>query len=255
MRLLQHLRDLGVLRSSTVSELPDQAELEGRLGHRFDQPSLLEEALTHRSYAHEKGLAKNFERLELLGDAVLSLVATEWLYEAFPTADEGVLSKHKSTLVSANTLAMLAIRLGVGERLRLGVGEERSGGRSKPSILADSLEAVFGAIYLDRGLEAARSVVLPLLQGVLAGEVDRPRDPKSRLQEAVQARGWPLPEYVVVNEAGPDHDKRFTVECRLRGELAGTAEGASKKGAEQGAAGDALAGLDEVAEKPPEDAG
>ena len=249
MSLVERMRSWGVLRSSAVSEILNQDELEGRLGHHFEHPRLLEKALTHRSYAHEKGLAENFERLELLGDAVLSLVATEWLFESFPAADEGTLSKHKATLVSATTLASLAVQLGVGERLRLGVGEERSGGRDRHSILADSLEAIFGAVYLDRGLDAARSVILPLLEGVLADEVDRPRDPKSRLQEAVQARGWPLPEYVGVAETGPDHLKQFTIECRLRGELAGTAEGPSKKGAEQEAARDALTALDESADQ------
>jgi ribonuclease-3 len=222
----------------------EKTDLERALGYRFRDAGLLELALTHRSYANEQGLDHHNERLEFLGDAILGVVAAEWLYRAHPAMPEGDLSKLKAYLVSAPALAGFSVDLGVGRELRLGVGEERSGGRSKPSLLADTLEAVFGAIYLDGGLEPVRKVVTPLLGRVLD---ERPRvheeDAKTRLQEMVQARGWELPEYRVVEEEGPDHAKHFTVECRLRDRPAGRGEGRSKKIAEQKAAGQALEAL------------
>lgn len=229
-----------MLRSSAVMETSEKDPLEARLGYEFRSRELLERALTHRSYANEQGLGENYERLELLGDSVLALLATDWLFQQYPRDSEGSLSKRKATLVSAETLAKLAAELGLGERLRLGVGEERSGGRTKASLLADALEAILGAIYLDGGLEAARGVLVPLLPTAIDEPGERPRDAKSRLQEAVQARGWSLPEYRVVAEEGPDHEKRFSVECWLDGGVAGAGEGASKKEAEQRAAHRAL---------------
>ena len=218
---------------------------EKRIGHRFRQVAYLDLALTHRSYANEQGFEANYERLEFLGDAVLGLVTTEWLYKNLPELAEGELTKRKNHLVSKDVLAPYAEQMALGEVLRVGVGEERSGGRSKTSLLANSMEAVFGAVYLDGGLEAARNVILPMLQGG-SGEraptaVDR--DAKTRLQEVAQGRGWPLPEYRLVAEAGPDHSKTFTVECWLQGERAGAGEGPSKKIAEQRAAAAALSRL------------
>lgn len=221
-----------------------KTELEKALGYRFRRVELLERALTHRSYANERGLPEHNERLELLGDAVLGLVATEWLYRYHPELPEGDLSKRKSYLVSAPALAGFASRLGLGRALRLGVGEERSGGRDKPSLLADALEAVLAAVYLDGGLAPVRRIVAPFLEGVVE---ERPRvlesDAKTRLQEELQARGWDLPEYCTVQEEGPDHAKRFTVECRVRERSAGRGEGRSKKVAEQRAAAEALEAL------------
>jgi len=218
--------------------------LERSLGYRFRNAHLLELALTHRSFANEQSLEYHNERLEFLGDAVLGLIAAQWLYAEHPELPEGDLSKLKAYLVSASALAGFSTELGVGRELRLGVGEERSGGRAKPSLLSDTLEAIFGAIYLDGGLEPVRKVVVPLLEDVLA---ERPRvheeDSKTRLQEAVQARGWDLPEYQVVEETGPDHAKRFTVEVLVRGRGAGRGTGRSKKLAEQRAAAQALGGL------------
>ena len=203
-------------------------------------------ALTHRSHANEQGLEQNYERLEFLGDAVLGLVTAEWLFRRYTQHPEGTLSKLKSQLVSARSLARYARGLGLGEALRLGVGEERSGGRGKRSLLADSLEAVFGAVYLDGGPEAARKVVEAFLlsvEGPSSGNAsapEAPEDPKTDLQELLQARGWELPEYRVVAEIGPDHDKRFAVECWAGGECRGRGEGRSKKLAQQAAAADAL---------------
>jgi len=226
--------------------------LEKRLGHRFKKPELLELALTHRSYANERGAAVHYERLEFLGDAVLGLIASEWLYARYPDLPEGELSKLKAHLVSKSALAPYAERLELGAALRLGVGEERSGGRTKISLLADSMEALFGAVYLDGGLagglRAAREVVEPMLETTLAsGPSARSRtfgaDSKTRLQELAQARGWPLPEYRLIGESGPDHSKSFTVECWVDGAPASRGEGPSKKIAEQRAATDALARL------------
>lgn len=222
---------------------------EKRLGHRFRRPELLERALTHRSHAHEHDLDGHYERLEFLGDAVLGLVAADELCRRHPDLPEGELSKRKSHLVSQPVLARRARELGLGDELRLGVGEERSGGRSKDSLLSDAFEAVLGAVYLDAGLEAATGLILPLLEGGLEEHDDgRPADPKTRLQETVQARGWPLPQYRVVETHGPDHAKRFVVQCRLRGEVAGSGEGRSKKVAQQAAAAAALEALEIRAE-------
>lgn len=217
--------------------------LEERLGHRFAEPALLELAVTHPSHAHEKGQGKHYERLEFLGDAVLGAAAAEWLYRRYPEVPEGDLSQLKSWLVSKPVLARYARRLGIGELLRLGVGEERSGGRRKASLLADAFEAVLGALFLDGGFPAAQRAVQGLLieaaaeRGGQAVQVDA----KTRLQELAQARGWNLPEYRLVGEEGPDHEKTFRVECRLEQGSAATASGRSKKIAEQLAAAAVLA--------------
>jgi len=215
--------------------------LEKRLGHRFSHPALLEEALTHRSFAFEVGDGSNYERLEFLGDSVLGLLAAEWLYRRFPEYPEGELAKLKSRLVSEPMLAPFSRQLGLGETMRLGVGEERSGGCNKPSLLADALEAVIGALFLDGGLKAARRLVDEFLESALESENRaRPYDAKSVLQEVAQARGWDLPEYRDVEESGPDHRKTFAVECWLRGEAVGYGRGRSKKLAQQAAAARAL---------------
>lgn len=219
--------------------------LERRIGHRFRRRDLLERALTHRSYANEKGLGHNYERLEFLGDSVLGLVTGEWLFGEHPEVAEGELSALKSKLVSEKALARYARIVDLGEHLRLGVGEERSGGRNKKSLLADSMEAVIGAAFLDGDMRAARKVVLPMLghlTGVSAGE--DLRDPKTRLQEKAQGEGWALPVYRGLAEQGPDHAKTFVVECTVGEEISARGEGRSKKAAEQSAAAAALATLD-----------
>jgi ribonuclease-3 len=221
--------------------------LEKRLGHRFKRQDLLDLALTHRSFANEKGVPEHYERLEFLGDAVLGLVTAEWLYARHPELPEGELSKLKAQLVSRTSLANWAEQLELGPELKIGVGEERSGGRAKANLLADSLEALFGAIYLDEGIEAAREAILPMLRD---GEEEKGKllasDSKTHLQEVTQALGWSLPDYRLVGSSGPDHSKTFIVECWLEGQRAGCGEGPSKKVAEQKAAADALEGLPDL---------
>ncbi|HWM94938.1 MAG TPA: ribonuclease III [Thermoanaerobaculia bacterium] len=225
--------------------------LEKRLGYRFKRQDLLELALTHRSFANEQGVPEHYERLEFLGDAVLGLVTADWLYERHPELPEGELSKLKAQLVSRTSLANWAGRLELGPELKIGVGEERSGGRTKANLLADSMEAVFGAVYLDDGIDSARDVILPMLED---GEEEKARllatDSKTRLQEVTQALGWSLPEYRVVGSAGPDHSKTFTVECWLEGKFAGRGEGPSKKIAEQKAASVSLGTLEHLPDLP-----
>lgn len=217
---------------------------ERSLGVRFRRRSLLERALTHRSYANEQGLEKNYERLEFLGDSVLGLVAAEWLRSGFPELPEGGLSELKAYLVSRPVLAEHATSIGLGEMLRIGVGEERSGGRSKPSLLADALEAVIGAIFLDRGLKRCREVLIPMFESALESrEPLGGAEAKTRLQELAQSRAWSLPVYRHIAQEGPDHRKRFTVECWVDGRLLASATGRSKKVAEQKAAASALAAL------------
>ena len=221
------------------------SRLEEALGHAFEDASLPALALTHSSYSNERSREDNYERLEFLGDAVLGLVTSQWLYFRFAEEPEGKLAKLKSYLVSAAVLSEFSRSLGLGEMLRLGIGEDRSGGRKKASILSDALEALIGAIYLDGGLEEAR----PLIERVLEQGLDRRSrathtDSKTRLQELTQGAGLGLPSYRLIAETGPDHEKRFTVECHLEGKLVGAAEGRSKKTAEQAAAAEALGRLD-----------
>lgn len=220
--------------------------LEERLGYRFQEPRLLEAALTHTSWANEQGVDLDYERLEFLGDAILGAVTASWLYDRRPDLDEGQLSKLKGFVVSEAVLAEHAERLELGSYLRLGVGESRSGGREKRSLLADAMEAVLGAVFQDGGLEAARAVALELLQSALGERVEIPElgDSKTALQETVQATLGGLPEYRHVAEEGPDHQKRFLVECWVDGRLEGVGDGGTKKQAEQRAAGAALAALE-----------
>jgi ribonuclease III len=221
---------------------------ERRLGHRFRRPELLELALTHRSYANERGGDEHYERLEFLGDAVLGLVTADCLYRRQPGLPEGELSRLKAQMVSRTALARHAAAIELGAVLRVGVGEERSGGRTKASLLADSLEAVFGAVYLDAGLAAASRVIGRMLEPMLAPGESRSQllgaDAKTRLQEVVQGQGKDLPEYRHVAVTGPDHSRLYRVECWLDGRCAGEGQGPSKKMAEQQAAADALARMD-----------
>lgn len=219
-------------------------KFERRLGVRFKKRALLERALTHRSYANEQGLEENYERLEFLGDSVLGLVAAEWLFATHPDMPEGGLSELKAYLVSRPVLAEHATSVGLGEVLRVGVGEERSGGRDKPSLLADALESVIGAVFLDRGMKRCRRLLVPMFENALDLRESLGRAAaKTRLQELAQARSWPLPDYRHIAEEGPDHRKRFTVECWVDGRLLASASGRTKKVAEQKAAAGALAEL------------
>ena len=224
-----------------------EGALQDRLGYRFQDPGLLRTALTHRSAAHERSSQEHYERLEFLGDAVIGLVTSDWLYHRYPEWDEGELSRLKSRLVSASALAEHSESLAVGDCLRIGRGEERSGGRRKQSLLVDALEAVVGAVFLEAGFGEAQRVVAGLLEGC-ASRIDQPLplvEAKNRLQEKLQSRGLELPSYVVRSESGPAHEKSFVVEVFAEGEMLGSGEGSSKKSAEQRAAKAALEALDE----------
>jgi ribonuclease-3 len=216
--------------------------LEAALGYRFFNRSWLECALTHRSHAHEFGHSEHYERLEFLGDAVVGCVVASWLFSLSETLSEGELSKRKSRIVSTRSLAREAERLRLGDYLRLGAGEERSGGRSRPSLLADAYEAVLGAVFLDGGWAAAERVMRPFLER-LREETWGEADAKSALQEEAQARGWPLPAYDLVEQIGPEHQPTFRVVVRVGSECYGPVEGRSKKEAEQRAAALALHAL------------
>ena len=223
-----------------------ESTLQLRLGYSFENAELLATALTHRSAAYEREVGQSYERLEFLGDAVIGLATTEWLYLRYGELDEGDLTRLKSRLVSSDVLAEHAAGLGIGPSLRLGQGEERSGGRSKKSLLADAFEAVLGAIFLDGGFEEARRITWDLLEA-MSVEMDESLpllEAKNRLQEILQACGTALPEYLVRAESGPDHEKSFEVEVRIDGEVRGVGAGSSKKSAEQRAAMAALDGLD-----------
>ncbi|MDP8986725.1 MAG: ribonuclease III [Actinomycetota bacterium] len=215
---------------------PELQALSRRLPRRFRDESLLLRALTHRSWCAESPGDQSNERLEFLGDAVLGLVVTDEIYRSYPQLPEGELAKIRAAVVSAVVLAEVAAELGVGEALRLGKGEDASGGRRKTSILADATEAVIGAVYLDAGRDAAAELVLDLLADRITEAATGPggTDYKTRLQELSALRFESLPRYSVT-ERGPDHAKQFSAEVEV-GDRRGIGEGTSKKQAEQAAA-------------------
>jgi ribonuclease-3 len=226
------------------------ASLEERIGHRFRRPELLAAALTHRSAAAERpgGPAEDNERLEFLGDAVLGLAAARHLAEEHPAAREGELSRLRAVLVGEPALAASARALDLGASLSLGRGEERSGGREKPSILAGALEALVGAVFLDAGWRAAYRLARAVFRGpdgkaLAAGDGV---DAKTRLQELCQRRWREAPAYAVVERSGPAHRPHFVVEALLGGRVLGRGEGGSRKGAEQAAAAAALAAASDL---------
>jgi ribonuclease III len=230
------------LAGGQVVRLRDEFEtLEQTIGYRFRDRGLLEHAMTHTSRAHEDisgGVVDN-ESLEFLGDAVLGLLIAELLFHECPDYDEGQKSKVKAALVSTASLARLAEHLRLGDHLLLGRGEEKTGGRRKQALLADGYEALIAAIYLDGGIEHARAFVGREFASLLAEARQSGaagQDHKSALQELVQARGEPLPEYRLVASSGPDHRKQFHVEVAISGEPVAEAMGSSKKEAEQEAA-------------------
>ncbi len=213
-----------------------------RIGHPFRDPGLLRQALTHRSAG-----APHNERLEFLGDSIVNLIVAEALFARWPKADEGALTRARAALVCEAALAAMARALDLGERLTLGPGEMKSGGHRRDSILADAFEAVVAAIYLDAGFEACRARVLPWFEAPMAAvPVGKPeKDPKTRLQEWLQARQKPLPVYELVSETGDDHARHFRVRCRLTDPDVTTAgEGSSRRLAEQQAAAAAIEQLD-----------
>ena len=203
----------------------------------FDDRSLLARSLAHRSFCAENPTFESNERLEVLGDAVLGLVVTDHLYRTYPDLPEGELAKVRASLVNSEALAEVACTLDLGDALLLGKGEAASGGREKPSILADAMEAVIGAVYLDGGGEAADRLVMTLLGERIAEAAEGPggQDFKTRLQELAARRFESLPRYEVTDE-GPDHAKRFFATVAVAGVVSGNGEGRSKKQAEQAAA-------------------
>lgn len=219
----------------------DAERLAEKIGYQPRRIAFLRQALTHRSAEHEFGLPSN-ERLEFLGDAVLGLVIASHLYRSHPDLEEGDLTKLKAVVVSETVLAKVARQLDLGRYLVLAKGEEQSGGRSRPSILADTMEAIFAAIYLDRGLTAARETILRLLDAQLRAieRNEHERDYKTLLQERVQELHRTPPAYRVVHESGPDHDRTFVAEVRVGERVLGRGSGKSKKQAEQAAARAAL---------------
>lgn len=229
----------------------DITPIERALEVRFGDSSLRQAALTHRSYAFERGVQPTNERLEFLGDAVLGLVVTDLAYRRFPDLSEGELAKLRAAVVNMGVLAEVAAQLGLGEEILLGKGEQLSGGREKASILADAMEAVLGAVYLDQGLEAAAEIIRrlfwPRMDAYARGEGDR--DFKTDLQELAAQDFGRIPEYRVV-ERGPDHQKEFTATVFLGGREFGTGTGRSKKEAEQQAAREAFARLGQEAQPP-----
>ncbi len=213
--------------------------------HVFTDPSLLRQALTHRSYG-----VPNNERLEFVGDAVLNCAVALSLYERFPTLPEGDLSRARAHLVNRETLAQVARRLGLGDAIHLGEGELRSGGTDRSSILADAMEAVIGAVFLDAGFEAARSAIDAAYADVLrdADPATLGKDPKTRLQEWLQSRRLPVPEYAIIGTTGEAHAQRFSVECRIAElSIAVRGSGTSRRAAEQDAAQKALEAMQQAA--------
>jgi len=225
--------------------MKDLGELQERIGYNFKQVSLLEVALTHRSAAIV-GHRENNERLEFLGDAVLSLAVSDLLMRRFPGSDEGELSRWRASLVNTRRLALRARELELGGWLNLGKGEERSGGRDKESILAAACEALIGAIYLDRGYGAAKRFVLKhFLRDVKKPVPEAEKDYKTQLQELTQRMFRTTPTYKLIEASGPEHAKRFLSEISVGGRRLATGSGKSKKGAEQVAAREALAALEQ----------
>lgn len=227
--------------------LPTEEELRGLLRSlglrwRAEAKSFLTQALMHRSWAAEQGAEEDNERLELLGDSVIGMLATECLLELHPHANEGELSRRRAEVVSRQTLGEVAVRLGLGPLLLLGVGEHRRGGRTRASVVGSALEAVAGAVYLQWPWDAARRairdhIVLPAI--AISDELDS-TDYKSRLQEYAQQRGNPVPEYRITSETGPEHSKTYVMEVYVAGNLVGVGSGARKTHAQRDAARDAL---------------
>ena len=219
-------------------------ELEDKIGYCFQNKKLFRQAMTHSSYANEHRLDHSFcnERLEFLGDAVLELSTSEFLYQKYQKLPEGDLTKTRASIVCEPTLALCAGEIELGEYLLLGKGEEASGGRNRSSVVSDAMEAVIAAIYLDGGLDQARRFLLPHVEQFLTDPEEQPpfRDYKTILQEIVQQNPEEKLAYVLVGESGPDHCKQFSVEVHLNSNVIGRGTGSSKKNAEQMAAKEAL---------------
>ncbi len=241
---------MNLLRRLFAKRTAPEKALARKFGYTFKNSALLRQALKHRSYLAESGEPRisSYERLELLGDSVLGMIITEYLYERFPRKGEGDLTVIKSLVVSRKVLSNIALNMGIGQYILLSKSERKTGGADRPSILSDVLEAIIGAVYLDGGITAARRfidhTILCELPTILRTE--QHRNFKSLLLEYCQRERLPIPRYVVRNEEGPDHDKRFTVLVMINNEEYGSGRGKSKKRAEQKAARKALQKLEVI---------
>jgi ribonuclease-3 len=239
-------KDDGAPGKTIASASVDLSELESKLGHRFKDRALLGHALTHKSFAYESGGVPHNESMEFLGDAILGFLVTDFIFHEFPDFSEGRKSKIKAYLVSATTLSTLALSLDLPKYLRLGRGEEKTGGRKKKALSANALEAVIAAIYLDSGIEEVRRFLAPVYYPLMR-EVGEGRaavdDPKTALQEYLQARDLEPARYSVTAETGPEHRKTFHVDLRVGERTLGSATGPTKKHAELLAARSALVKL------------
>ena len=217
-------------------------DLENAIGYHFQNITLLQNALTHSSYANERwhDNLKSNERLEFLGDSILGMVVAKYLYQTFPDRPEGELTRMRADLVCETSLAQMANSLHLGQYLLLGHGEEQGGGRNRPSILSDAMEAVIAASYLDGGMEAAAALIHRFLLQRNAARLQGNMDYKTALQELIQQKKNQSISYVLIGETGPDHNKHFSVEVMLNGQTIGSGTGSSKKRAEQDAARNAL---------------
>ncbi|MCL2577624.1 MAG: ribonuclease III [Defluviitaleaceae bacterium] len=220
-------------------------QLQTNLGYTFKRHSLLKHAVTHASFVHEQKLnpLESNERLEFLGDAVLELCISDFLYHRYPEMSEGDLTKKRAALVRESSLASLARDLSIGTFILLGQGEASEGGREKDSILSDVLESIFGAIYLDGGLEEVRALILRLYEPIADKATRSNKDHKTTLQEHLQKISHETAVYSIIKEIGPAHKKIFTAQATHKGKVIGTGKGASKKNAEQEAARMALRGV------------
>jgi ribonuclease-3 len=228
--------------------MPPLSDLQQRIGYTYTTTELLERSLTHKSYANENRVPYHNERMEFLGDSVLNLIISEYLMKSSPDSTEGDLSRLRAAVVSEPALATVAREIGLGDYLLLGKGEDQTGGRNKDSLLADCLEALIASLYLDGGKDAAEAFVLRFFEEMLkrtcrsGGTLDY----KTLLQELCQERLKQLPDYRVVSETGPDHQKQFEVELSVKSEVYGRGRGRNKKEAEQKAAKEALEKLTEL---------
>ncbi len=231
---------------AALPEAPQQ--FAARIGLSFSDIGLLNRALTHRSYLNENAgdVIEDNERLEFLGDAVLDFVVGVWVYHHYPEMREGELTRLRSSFVRTEQLADFARQIDLGRALRLGRGEEASGGRDRDTLLCDAFEALIGAMYLDQGVEAVVSFMEPFLEAAEEEALLGGKDPKSRLQEVVQREGSPPPTYRVVSVSGPDHRRMFVVAVDVRGQEMGRGTGSSKRIAAKNAARDALRRLGEL---------
>jgi ribonuclease-3 len=222
--------------------MSNRKRLEDSLGYTFNNPEILKEAVTHRSYSNEHNLDRNYERLEFLGDAVLQLIVSEYLINKYREFDEGVLSKYRGYFVSEDFLSKIASKLNLGDFVKLGKGEALSGGKRKPSLLCDIFESLIAAIYLDGSYEPAKKTVIKLMAEKIDDTIANESfvDNKTELQKLSQKKFESLPEYEVISEEGPEHDKVFTISVAVDGKILGYGKGRSKKKAEQNAAAAAL---------------